>query len=276
MILIFNGELCSTKYNCIRLQMLVWTSCPRSQLLAVFTACVICSHTFFLFCLNDCTVVAAYYIIIKWLLLFCVCYLKKSVQLSFDTTTMALQVGFQSVSQVYRFIEWEWGRKGDQLYSYSILSRRLNGRYSSRHWALTFNLPHCGKNQLSLVSEVSGKRDSFPKTPTILCMEGKKKKNQDSKTGCSWALFTGNFWCLFIRLSSRTCLDARLNSFVLTPMKYYLGCEMPKLFVHHIVSSVLWEISPLHLEFLKPLKPLGPFKFSCNLYYLWEFLVTWN
>lgn len=57
----------------------------------------------------------------------------------------------------------------------------------------TFNLPHSGKNQLSLVSEVSGKGNSFPKIPTNLCMAGKKKKqlkktqkpNQDPKPGCS-------------------------------------------------------------------------------------------
>jgi len=53
---------------------------------------------FVLFCLNACTLLAAYYIIITWPLLFCVCYLQKTVQLSFDTTTLALQVGFQSIS----------------------------------------------------------------------------------------------------------------------------------------------------------------------------------
>lgn len=41
-----SGELCSIKQNCIRLQMLISASCPRSQLLAVFTTRVIRSCPF--------------------------------------------------------------------------------------------------------------------------------------------------------------------------------------------------------------------------------------
>lgn len=89
------------------------------------------------------------------------------------------------VSQVYVFTgseEWDWGRKGDHLCFCCILLRRLAGRYNSKHCSLTFNLPHWGKYQSSLDSEVSGKRETSSQKHLLLLAWKEKTKQLCIKT----------------------------------------------------------------------------------------------
>lgn len=112
--------------------MVTWTSCPDSQLLGVFTTCVIHSCTYF--SLVGMTVPL------------------QQPTMCGDTTTLLLQGGFQSQPSLsfHRECRMGLGKEGRFLEihnSYYILMRRLAGRDGSKHWSLRFNLPHYGKYQ---------------------------------------------------------------------------------------------------------------------------------